>query len=446
MNFFQDVRKIKVSDLILWSENPRDQISKNADNNTIIKHALEDKHNVWKLKEFAKDMGSIYFYSELPTVVYKDNYPVVYDGNRRVILAKLSLGLFNGESPIKEYPYVEQEMPCNVCDENTALQYVLRRHSERGGWKPLDRDLFCYKYLGKKSIFLIINELLDDYINLHPDVNKVFVRDELLSANKLSRLYIDIDDSGVISCPYTLDELKKIVINLLDQVSKGSISTRFNRGDVYTILNDNVKKIIELKKDEPRKRYFINGIGTNYSSSDANDIEYENRAGVISINTSNGDGNNKSKKQIKKTSLLNYKIKLFGGDLSLIQSPVNNLYRDLQNLYKIVSKDKKSFSDDVYRIFRVSLRLLVEMASSDSISAEHKTKLIDDYVNKYFGKANKNLSDEEKNFLSAESINQQSLIQLLQQGAHGYQAVKSKDKVEALAIIIGKMLLISHGK
>ena len=251
MSFFQDVKKIKVSDLILWSENPRDPISKEADNNAIIKHALEDKNNVWKLRDFAKDMGDLYFYSELPTVVYKEDSPIVYDGNRRVILAKLSLGFFDGDSSIKKYPYVEQEMPCNVCDENTALQYVLKKHSERGGWKPLDRDLFCYKYLGKKkSVFLIINDLLDDYINLHPDINKVFVKDELLSANKLSKLNIDIDSRGFIRCPYTLDELKKIIINLLDQVSNGSVSTRSNRGDVYTILNDHIKKIIELKKDE----------------------------------------------------------------------------------------------------------------------------------------------------------------------------------------------------
>ncbi|HAH71437.1 MAG TPA: hypothetical protein DCL74_07125 [Succinivibrionaceae bacterium] len=443
MSFFQDVKKIKVSDLILWSENPRDPISKEADNNAIIKHALEDKNNVWKLREFAKDMGDLYFYSELPTVVYKDNSPIVYDGNRRVILANLSLGFFNGDSSIRKYPYVEQEMPCNVCDENTALQYVLRKHSERGGWKPLDRDFFCYKYLGKKkSVFLIINDLLDDYINLHPDINKVFVKDELLSANKLSKLNIDIDSSGFISCPYTLDELKKIIINLLDQVSNGFINTRSNRGDVYTILDDDIKNIIELKKDGTRESFFIGGKGNNYPSSDTRETGYENRVD----NQTDTSSDVENKKQVKKTSFLNYRAKLFGEDLSLIQSPVNNLYRDLQNLYKIVSKQKEKFSEDVYRIFRVSLRLLVEMASSDSLAVDHKTSSIDDYVNRYFEKAHKYLSTEEKNLLSAESINQQSLIKLLQQGAHGYQAEKSKDKVVALAIIIGKMLSISHGK
>lgn len=89
----QEVKNIKLSDLTLWTENPRDSISKDAKDIDILNVALEDTQSKWSLKKLAKSMGDIYDLSEIPTVVYHGNIPIVYDGNRRVLIGKLQKGL-----------------------------------------------------------------------------------------------------------------------------------------------------------------------------------------------------------------------------------------------------------------------------------------------------------------------------------------------------------------
>ena len=91
----QSVEEICVKDLVLWTENPRDPISSRSKNETVIRHALADTGKKWEIKKLAKKMGARYDFSELPTVVYKNGSPIVYDGNRRVILAMLKLGSYS---------------------------------------------------------------------------------------------------------------------------------------------------------------------------------------------------------------------------------------------------------------------------------------------------------------------------------------------------------------
>ena len=88
----QEIREIDVRDLVLWTENPRDPINSAASDQDVANKAFEDRHSKWSLSKLVDDMGKHYDLSELPTVVYKDGKPVVYDGNRRVILAKLLHG------------------------------------------------------------------------------------------------------------------------------------------------------------------------------------------------------------------------------------------------------------------------------------------------------------------------------------------------------------------
>ena len=46
----QEVKNIKLSDLTLWTENPRDSISKDAKDIDILNVALEDTQSKWSLK------------------------------------------------------------------------------------------------------------------------------------------------------------------------------------------------------------------------------------------------------------------------------------------------------------------------------------------------------------------------------------------------------------
>lgn len=171
----QEIRTIKVRDLVLWSENPRDPIGSAVSAAEVIKRAVEDPKSKWNLKKLAREMGDYYDYSELPIVVYKNHKPVVYDGNRRVALAKIKLGLVSVEGMLRdELPSVPEELPCNVCEEEVALQSVFRKHVKlRNSWGILERDIFAYRYQkSPKSFFLMLDECTGGFISSNPELNR----------------------------------------------------------------------------------------------------------------------------------------------------------------------------------------------------------------------------------------------------------------------------------
>lgn len=89
----QEIQDIPLDSLILWTENPRDPLYGKYTNEDVIQRALSKEHEGdWNLPKLAKEMGDSFDFSELPTVVRMDNTSqyIVYDGNRRVILALLS--------------------------------------------------------------------------------------------------------------------------------------------------------------------------------------------------------------------------------------------------------------------------------------------------------------------------------------------------------------------
>ena len=65
----QKIQNIKVNDLCLWTENPRDPIDTNATDLDIIKHAIDENPKAWNLDKLVTEMGAHYDLSELPTVV-----------------------------------------------------------------------------------------------------------------------------------------------------------------------------------------------------------------------------------------------------------------------------------------------------------------------------------------------------------------------------------------
>src|SRR4051812_10156307 len=87
----QEIQFLKIKDLVLWSENPRDPIPTGGDQE-IADNAVVDQLSKWNLPKLAKQMGTDYDFSEIPTVVFHGGSAVVYDGNRRMVLAKLKLG------------------------------------------------------------------------------------------------------------------------------------------------------------------------------------------------------------------------------------------------------------------------------------------------------------------------------------------------------------------
>ena len=128
----QEIKYIKIKDLVLWTENPRDPISPDASDQDVVNRALLNSDGTWDIEKLAKNMGEFYDFSELPTVVYEDGKPIVYDGNRRIILGKIYHGFVGSNTKIDSLPEFPSEIPCNVCDKKTALKSILRKHGDSG--------------------------------------------------------------------------------------------------------------------------------------------------------------------------------------------------------------------------------------------------------------------------------------------------------------------------
>ena len=88
-------------------------------------------------------------------------------------------------------------------------------------------------------------------------------------------------------------------------------------------------------------------------------------------------------------------------------------------------------------IIRMGMRLLCEVAFKKGWEKDLKTA---------FDSAKSTMSQDEKNTLHTHSVSKQSIVSLLQSGAHGYSASKNLEQTVAISLIIGKVLRSCHGK
>lgn len=415
----QEVKYINIKDLVLWTENPRDPIDENAVDQDIVDKALNDTLSKWNLPKLAKEMGGYYDYSELPTVVYHNNKPVVYDGNRRIILGKIKYGLVSNDNILKlNIPDFPSEIPCNVCVKEIALKNVYRKHSDSGSWHPLERDIFLHKFMGeKKSAFLILEENTR-LITANPHLNQRFVKDEIFKEDTMSDLGFKIKDDKLQSIHddaqsyLILSDISRIIENKI-------ITTRENRGKVLDVLNKSSKDLISKnKKNRLHKANlrFDNGI------TPLNDLESKNDTKRLSRRVSTKE------------------IELFGGKLYLQAGDVSNLYRDITDLYLFFKSNKGKLSNSFPSLIRMSLRLLCESAAKD------KSNSMEQYLKGNFALAKQKLDADMKTTLSNQNVTENSIIQLLHTGAHNYQTANNLDQTIAMSIIIGEIITITYGK
>lgn len=411
----QEIKNIEVSDLRLWSENPRDPVDPNSKDFDIIKHAIDENPSEWNLDKMVKEMGSHYDFSEIPTVVYFKSVPVVFDGNRRVAVLKylqnkelyssLSGKLFLNDGP-KELRELK-EIPCNVCDKDTALTNIERKHVNSGSWGTIQREYFLHRHRGQpKSLFLILEEQTK-LISSHPALNQGFVKDEVLTEKNLKDIGFGVRGNQLVS-NYDDEGQKKILEQVSSLVESKEITTRKNRGSLKQTL---LQKYPESKKaltafDDSKKVEVV-------------DHEFKPVA--------------------RRTARTNEQEPiLFGKHLSLGKSETNNLYRDISDLFNFYKNNRATLSKSFIALVRMSLRLIVESATS---------RKIDDYVNQHFEAAKKLLSKDEKTLLASQEVdNAQKLIKLLHVGAHKYTASANVEQTIAMSIIIGAMLEITHSK
>ena len=418
----QRIEHIKIEDLVLWTENPRDPIDGNASDQDIVNKAVLDKNAKWTLKKLSKEMGSYYDFSELPTVVYVSGRPIVYDGNRRMILAKIKHNLVSIGNYQIETPEVPEVIPCNVCSESIALQNVYRKHAESGSWDPLERDIFLHKFMGeKKSSFLLFDENTNGFISSHPVLNQGFVKKEILNDKGLSELGFSFDKEQMLTL-HSKEELVIVLQDLLQKVTDKKISTRTNRGEILNVLDTRTREIIEQNKDQEYR--IVDDFCDNSHDAD------------VGVAESSQQSVQRRTRRVKSTAM-----QLFGGPLYLKAGDINNLYRDICEIYDYYESNKTRFTDSFFPIVRMSMRLLCESASNDMGLSK-----IDDYINKYCSKAKTSMSQNVKTFLSNQNVSQQTIVQLLHTGAHNYSASKSHDQTLAVSILLGAILSLSHGK
>jgi hypothetical protein len=406
----QEIEKIDVSKLVLWTENPRDPISKTAKDQDIVDKAVEDRSSKWNLKKLAKSMGEFYDFSELPTVVYHGKVPVVYDGNRRVIIAKIIHGLVTtGTMKFDQLPQVPIEIPCNVCDKKTALANVLRKHGDSGSWKTLEREIFLHKFMGEqKSPFLVIAEdtgILEEY----PKMNQRFVKEELFKDENLKSLGFDVKKGRLVS-RHKKDEAELILGDVGRKVTDNVISTRNSRGKLLEVLEPATRRLIRTNESEAFKPSAV-----KFGKPATTSVRLTKRKG-------------KTDEEI------------FGGKLDLEKSDTNDLYRDISDFYAYYVRNKKHLSESFPSLIRMSLRLLAEAAASES------NKSMESYLKGHFDAAKKQLTKDQKTSLSNLNVKKDSLTQLLHTGAHSYKASSNLDQTMAVALILGKIIYRSHGK
>ena len=411
----QKIENIKVKDLVLWTENPRDPISSSASDSDVIARAVNDPRNKWDLNKLAREMGPYYDMSELPIVVYKNGKPIVYDGNRRVVLAKIKLGFVIADNLTCELPDVPSELPCNVCSEDVALSSVYRKHVKlRNSWDALERDIFANKYLKEpKSAFLKFDEGTGGFISKNPEMNQGFVRKEVLTENLLSQMGFEFDGDKLFT-RHTDEEVKVLLDNVLEKIKAKEIWTRGEyRGKPLDVLDQRVKDIINSNKNRELRAY------TPASEKKSKDEDHTRKT------------------RITKPS----KIEYFGEKLILKPGDVNNLYSDILALSNVIRGGKVVFSSCAYGLLRMSLRLLCETASKELGYSDIK-----EYINKYYPAAKKTLSQDIRTFLSSNNVTGDSLTQLMHTGAHNYISSTSADQALCISIILGAMLKISHGR
>jgi hypothetical protein len=407
----QKIENIKIEDLVLWTENPRDPIDPKSSDQDIADNAWKDEHEKWNLIKLVKEMRGHYDFSELPTVVYHDGIPIVYDGNRRMIIAKLKHDLITLKDIDKsKLPSIPKIIPCNVCSKEIALQNIFRKHGDSGSWSPLERDIFIHKFLKEpKSTFLKIEEATG-IISSNPHLNQVFVKDEIFTNEKLKEMGFEFNQDN-LECKHSEDEAKAILQDVSSKVASKIITTRKNRGQIIDVLEKSTRDTIESNKKKSLKKIQI----TASSSATA-------------------PKKKQSARTKKKTP------ELFGGILYLKSGQVSDLYRDIVDLFNYYQQKKDMFSQYFPSLIRMSLRLLCEAAASD------KSITMDNYLKTNYNAAKKALDQDAKTTLSTQNVTEGSIIQLLHIGAHNYQAGNNIEQTVALSIILGQMLTISHGR
>lgn len=443
--------EIKISELSLWDENPRfpDKYY-NQTEEELIDYFVKKKN--FKIKELAESIVTDFSLPQLEKMVVldlQDQY-IVIEGNRRLTIYKLLVSpeLAKDDKLKKLFSELSTkisidsnfELECVVTStKDEALKYVDRKHNNNNfeiNWGQAERDNFKARRgrASNKELFRIEMSKIVKKLDIPEEL-----KEQVLGKGYVTTFFRIIDskpsyelhgfsfDDGklIIEDDDFKEKLKVIVYNVLTKETLDGDKKVYSR-----TLNKNPEKeeyLKSIKKEDSKK---VDEIIKQHTQKD---IFGGEKLSIPKIS--------KSPKRTPKTPRTQKDIdNLFGGDLQLIKSDTNDIYRDIIDLYKFYISKKDTLSKSFPSLIRMALRLLVESATEESQS-------IQDYVKLNFDSAKKGLSKNHKTTLSNNSIKgQKELIQLLHSGAHNYTNSANFEQTIVMSIIIGEMLKITHNK
>lgn len=435
----QKIITIPITDLHLWTENPRDPMDISFSDYDIIKRAVEDKNSKWELPKLVEKMGDHYDFSELPTIVLEKGEYLVYDGNRRIAVLKYlqnkELYQAFGGGLFKEFePQALRELkkiPCNLCDKNTALVNIERKHINNGTWTALDREYFLYKHRGQeKSIFLNLEENTG-IISANNKLNKRFVKEEVFTEENLKSIGFNIYKGKMFSS-YDDETSSAILKKITELITNKTISTRNNRPNTKGVLKNILKKNTKI---------------------DIREFDANNSQKFSKKNRRKGNKNNSSTNIVRRTPTTNpyKKDVIFGRVLTLQYGSVNNLYSGICLFYDKVKNDNNNLFKFL-PILGMSLRLILDVAGREyfkNLEEEYQQDAYWSYFIKQAKKDFRNLNDlGTLNFIS---LNQgwlesgQVFEAPLGKWAHGTLPTSKEDVLQA-SYIVGDILMFYFAK
>ena len=425
----QKIKNIKISELQLWTENPRHPLNGDYTNEEIIKFALSDEDGKYKFQGLIDNFGEYFDFSEIPLVVEEEGENIIYDGNRRVIFImalkdpELRKFLFEKYSVETDFSKLEklEKIPCNVCDKKTAITSVYRKHAFTGSWSPLERDYFVHNHMkGPKSLTIYLNEQVG-LIDADAKMNQRFVKEEVLTKMNLEEIGLKFEDKRGFTSNYSKKDADLIMNTLVKVIREKKISTRGkNRGKLMLAIKENYPKIAnKIKSFNSKKKHTL-----------LTKTTFEGVKSKPKVVTKKRKGRRKRGAD-----------KLFGRDLFLKTGVVNNSYMALDSIYETFKDDETS-----HVFLGASLRILLEIAARVHFNTiDHPKKEADQILDPFIKMAKKEVELPKKSYtyisivkgwLNGDGSNYQAILHKF---AHGNIA-SGKTEILEVSYVVGEIL------
>ena len=294
--------------------------------------------------------------------------------------------------------------------------------------------------MGQEGSVLVRLQELIGAVDKFPTINQRYVRDEILDKAHLIEMGLnpDAEDFGV--APEVLENLVREIVGAIE---RKEISTRTNRKNPVSALDE---EVLNAVRQSSNNRVVRQCDQFSLFGEDDEDCPVDGKP-ELGLEAQKGTlkrSSNKRRTARSKTK----KYKAFGGILQLECGNVNNLYRTLDQLWRLKVAGQITEEEGFVGVFRAGLRLLVEAAAREYSDAKNP---IDAYVTRYEDKAralirSKSDGDNIATFLQTNGVEKGKLVSLLNVGAHVYTSSCSEDQALAMSLLIGSMISVSHGR